>query len=138
MNKSKQLSRRAFCAGATAALATTTAFPALAAGSPEERRSELEAYLEMYGPMPNEPFPIPAVDLSKVDPVYLRKYGEYETSERPGTVIVDTAKRVLFLTLPEGKGIRYGVGIGRDGFSWSGRAVIRSRKPGQHGHPPQR
>jgi len=113
-------------------MSTTTAF----AKSHEERLAELETYAEMYGSLPNEQFPIPAVDLSKIDPVFLRKFGDYETDELPGTVIVNTANRVLFLTLPEGKAIRYGVGIGRDGFSWSGRAIIHHKKAWPTWTPP--
>ncbi|MCA9129228.1 MAG: L,D-transpeptidase [Planctomycetales bacterium] len=106
------------------------------ANSHEKRLAELQAYAEMYGPLPNEQFPIPAVDLSKIDPIYLRKFGDYRTDEPPGTVIVDTAQRVLFLTLPEGKAIRYGVGIGRDGFSWSGRAIINHKRAWPTWTPP--
>lgn len=135
MNITSSPSRRAFCLGAGATLAGLATGPVFA-NSHEERLAELEAYAKMYGPMPDEQFPIPGVDLSKIDPVYLRKFGEYQTSEAPGTVIVDTAKRVLFLTLPEGKAIRYGVGIGRDGFAWSGRAIINHKKAWPTWTPP--
>lgn len=135
MNFTPLTSRRSFCRGACAAflgLATTSVY----AKSHDKRLAELEAYAKMYGPLPDEQFPIPAVDLSKIDPIFLRKFGEYETNERPGTVIVDTAKRVLFLTLPEGKAIRYGIGIGRDGFAWSGRAIINHKKAWPTWTPP--
>lgn len=128
-------SRRAFCLGAGAAVMSIATTPVFA-NSHEERLAELHAYAEMYGPLPNEQFPIPAVDLSKIDPVFLRKFGDYETDELPGTVIVDTANRILFLTLPEGKAIRYGVGIGRDGFAWSGRAIIHHKKAWPTWTPP--
>lgn len=98
--------------------------------------AEPQLYAEMYGQLPDEKFPIPAVDLSKIDPVYLRRFGDYQTSEQPGTVIVDTEQRVLFLTLPDGKAIRYGVGIGRDGFAWSGRAIINHKKAWPTWTPP--
>lgn len=129
------LSRRHFIAGAAAA--ATLGIPKVSfAATREDRIAELHKYAKLYGPMPNEKFPIPAVDLNKIDPVYLRKFGEYATNEAPGTVIVDTAKRVLFLTLPEGKAIRYGIGIGREGFAWSGRALINHKKAWPTWTPP--
>jgi lipoprotein-anchoring transpeptidase ErfK/SrfK len=135
MKMTSSPSRRAFCLGTGATLAVLNA-PAVLAATREERITELETYAKMYGPLPDERFPIPAVDLSKIEPAYLRKFGDYQTDEPPGTVIVDTAKRVLFLTLPDGKGIRYGVGIGRDGFAWSGRAIINHKKAWPTWTPP--
>lgn len=122
------VTRRRFIASIAAGTATLALPQTTWAQTPKERIAEHEAYAKMYGPMPDEPFPIPGIDLSKIDPIYLRKFGEYETAEPAGTVVVDTAKRVLFLTLPEGKAIRYGIGIGRDGFAWSGRALINHKK----------
>lgn len=128
MTFTTSLSRRRFVVGAATAT-TTFALSSMAwAQTREERIAEHEAFAKMYAAMPNETFPIPAVDLSKIDPIYLRRFGEYETDEPAGTVIVDTANRVLFLTLPEGKAIRYGIGIGREGFAWSGRALINHKK----------
>ena len=44
---------------------------------------------KVYGPVPDEKFPIPAVDVSKVDPKYYRRTVRYDTKEAPGTIIVD-------------------------------------------------
>lgn len=44
----------------------------------------------------------------------------YESKHAPGTIVVNTAERRLYYTLGNGKAIRYGVGVGRDGFTWSG------------------
>jgi lipoprotein-anchoring transpeptidase ErfK/SrfK len=49
-----------------------------------------------------------------------RETVSYETTYRPGTIIVDTAERRLYFVLEDDKAIRYGVGVGRDGFRWSG------------------
>ncbi len=49
---------------------------------------------------------------------------EYASREKPGTIIVDTRKRTLFYVLPEGRAISYGVGVGREGFTWSGVARV--------------
>jgi len=49
------------------------------------------------------------------------------TSEAPGTIVIDTAHTFLYLTLGDGKALRYGIGVGREGFAWSGVEAI-SRK----------
>lgn len=108
--------------------------PAIAAPTRQENESEI--YAKMYGAMPNEKFPIPAADLRGLDPAYYRRIGEYKTDERPGTVIVDTEQKVTFLVLPEGKAIRYGVGIGRAGFGWAGRGIIQFKRAWPTWTPP--
>ena len=52
----------------------------------------------------------------------------YPTSERPGTLVVSTAERYLYLVQENGMALRYGVGIGREGFTWSGRGRIGRKK----------
>lgn len=136
MHLSPKLTRRQFVASGLA-LAGAMVSPSLSVASGHRLTDEeAKQFAEMYGPLPNEQFPIPAVDLSKINPAYLRRLGDYRTPEAPGTVIVDTAQRVLFLTLPEGKAIRYGVGIGREGFAWSGRAVIKFKRAWPTWTPP--
>ncbi len=93
-------------------------------------------YLKMYSAMPNERFPIPAVNLKKVDPRYYRQVVHYPTQERPGTLIVDTANRFLYLTMENNQAMRYGVGIGRAGFSWGGRAKIAYKREWPTWTPP--
>lgn len=51
----------------------------------------------------------------------------YSGNHRPGTIIVDTGERVLYLVLKDKRAIRYGIGVGREGFSWSGTLPV-SRK----------
>ena len=51
----------------------------------------------------------------------------YQTSYRPGTVVVETSERRLYLVMEGGKALRYGIGVGREGFTWSGQNKI-SRK----------
>ncbi|MGH6892095.1 MAG: L,D-transpeptidase [Dongiaceae bacterium] len=53
-----------------------------------------------------------------------KKVVEYASAERPGTIVIDTRKRTLFYVLPEGRAISYGVGVGREGFTWSGVARV--------------
>src|SRR3569832_1476152 len=51
---------------------------------------------------------------------FKRQIVAYTGSEAPGTIIIDTPNTFLFLVLPGGRAIRYGIGVGRDGFRWSG------------------
>jgi lipoprotein-anchoring transpeptidase ErfK/SrfK len=118
-------SRRAFLAGGASLAALSLA------GCATSRRLDLteqpqfsEYYLQMYGPLPNERFPIPAIDLTKLDPDMFRTQVADPTGEAPGTIVVNTSERHLYLVLEGGQAIRYGVGIGRDGFTWQGRAKV--------------
>jgi len=45
---------------------------------------------------------------------------DYETSQKPGTIIIETGERRLYLVMADGKALKYGIGVGRDGFTWSG------------------
>ena len=55
---------------------------------------------------------------------FRRQTVRLNTSEAPGTVIVDTRRKFLYLVQPGGKAIRYGVGVGREGFGWNGRVKV--------------
>jgi lipoprotein-anchoring transpeptidase ErfK/SrfK len=58
-------------------------------------------------------------------PVPLRRQVvSYQSNEAPGTIIIDTAHTFLYLTLGDGKALRYGIGVGREGFTWSGVETI--------------
>jgi len=90
----------------------------------------------MYAALPDERFPIPAVDVSQVEERWWRRDVDYETSERPGTVIVDTPAKYLYHVKPRGRATRYGIGVGREGFSWSGRAIIAYKREWPRWTPP--
>jgi lipoprotein-anchoring transpeptidase ErfK/SrfK len=45
---------------------------------------------------------------------------DYETNQKPGTIVIETGERRLYLVLEGGKAMKYGIGVGRDGFTWSG------------------
>ena len=49
---------------------------------------------------------------------------DYDTKYKPGTIIVETSERRLYLVLEDGKAMKYGIGVGRDGFRWSGQHRI--------------
>lgn len=79
---------------------------------------------------------IPAIPYAELDPKYYRQRVIDPTGEPPGTVVVDTAARFLYLTEPGGTAMRYGVGIGRDGFAWQGEGIIHWRQPWPRWKPP--
>ena len=64
---------------------------------------------------------------SEPDPQFQRQEVDYSGPEAPGTLVVDTPDKFLFLVEPHGKALRYGIGVGRPGFTWSGVKRI-SRK----------
>ncbi len=59
-----------------------------------------------------------------LDPAFLPAVVDYPTAERPGTIVIDPRSRYLYLVLADGKAQRYGVGVGREGFGWSGAATV--------------
>jgi lipoprotein-anchoring transpeptidase ErfK/SrfK len=135
----RTFSRRAILAG-TAGLAGValagcqTATPTVtpAATPPSASPSALSAYRAL----PNERFPIPAVDPTKVPSRFHRQQVSYPTNEAVGTIIVDTNQFYLHLVQENGMAMRYGVGLGRAGFEWSGRAKVAYKRQWPTWTPP--
>jgi lipoprotein-anchoring transpeptidase ErfK/SrfK len=75
-------------------------------------------------------------DPRSVDPRYLPRVVVYEGSEAPGTVVVDTRERFLYLVQGEGRAMRYGIGVGRPGFTWAGVKTISAKREWPDWHPP--
>jgi lipoprotein-anchoring transpeptidase ErfK/SrfK len=124
----EKLTRRAFAAGAL----TTACTPAFAA------RAFIDpAMVRLYGPVTGEPFPVPAVDLSRINPIFLRSVVAYPSTEAAGTLIVDPAAHFLYHIRGGGLATRYGVGVGKEGFGWSGIATIRSKQEWPDWYPPK-
>ncbi|MBH0239830.1 L,D-transpeptidase [Methylobrevis albus] len=142
-----RLSRRAFVAALPVGLAACSgSYSRLAGfdggyGAPRARISNSGRidpyYLSMYGPKLDEPFPLPAIDIRRIDPVYWRQQVSYTSAYAPGTIVVDPYNRFLYLTETGGSALRYGVGVGRDGFGWSGRAVIKRKQEWPTWYPPK-
>jgi lipoprotein-anchoring transpeptidase ErfK/SrfK len=110
--------RRSFLLGSAAGLG------ALALGGcATDGMSSMEA-AKIYGPLPDEKFPVPAVDISKVDSKYYRRTVRYDTKEAPGTIIVDPGNYYVYRVEGDGVATRYGANVGRQGFLWSGDAYV--------------
>ena len=134
-------SRRQFLGGAGAAAASamlaacTTASGPRAPG-PFSGPAVDTDYRAMYGQKADGGFVIPAVPIEKVEPRLYRQVVRDPTGEKPGTVVVDTKSHNLYLVQSGGDAIRYGVGLGKQGFEWSGRAIIQWKQPWPRWNPP--
>jgi len=67
---------------------------------------------------------------------YIRQVVPYKTSQRVGTIIVNTAEKHLYLVLKNGYAMRYGIGVGRTGFQWSGTHKLTSKRKWPGWTPP--
>ncbi len=90
----------------------------------------------MYAAMTDEGHEIPAVPIEQIDPKYYRQVVPNPTGELPGTVVVDVSNHFLYLVGNFEQAIRYGVGLGREGFEWAGRGVIESKQKWPRWFPP--
>jgi lipoprotein-anchoring transpeptidase ErfK/SrfK len=67
---------------------------------------------------------------------YERQVVFFRTNEAPGTIIIDTSQRFLYLVQPNNRAIRYGIGVGRDGFQWQGIQKISRKQEWPDWRPP--
>jgi lipoprotein-anchoring transpeptidase ErfK/SrfK len=91
------------------------------AGSGMLRLAEAE---RAYGPLPDERFPVPAVNVNKINPKYRRNTVRYDSKEVAGTIIVDPRNYYVYRVEGDGMATRYGANVGRAGFLWTGDAYI--------------
>jgi lipoprotein-anchoring transpeptidase ErfK/SrfK len=98
-----------------------------------------EGFQTMYGPITTEPFPVAAVNLKQIDPQFFRQVVQlpYDFAVEPGMIVIDPHAHFLYLVFENGSAIRYGVGVGREGFSWSGDATIQAKREWPKWHPPK-
>ncbi|WP_137043593.1 L,D-transpeptidase [Pseudolabrys sp. FHR47] len=73
---------------------------------------------------------------AQLDPRLQRQVVDYSTREAPGTIIVDTPNTYLYLVLGNGKAMRYGIGVGREGFTWAGVNQVSRKAEWPDWHPP--
>jgi len=67
---------------------------------------------------------------------FLPRTVDYSSQEKPGTIIINTSRRYLYLILGEGRAKRYGIGVGREGFRWNGTEKITRKKEWPSWTPP--
>ena len=117
------INRRFLLIGASA-LALSACSSTGSTRRPEEPRID-PRYLAMYGNLTGEPYPVAAMDLRRVDPKWWRQEVPYVSSYAPGTIVVDTPARFLYLVQPGGTAMRYGVGVGKEeALQFKGNAVV--------------
>jgi len=76
------------------------------------------------GEIPDPPFVIKKVNQDLLDPQFRRQLVNYTHTEQPGTLVVDPRQHFLYLLREGNTAVRYGVGVGREGFGWSGAAMV--------------
>jgi len=81
--------------------------------------------------------PIPAIPVDKVPTEFQRQTVYYPTDEVPGTIVINTAAKHLFLVTGKNTAVRYGIAVGAAGFQWSGEALITDRKQWPTWTPPK-
>jgi lipoprotein-anchoring transpeptidase ErfK/SrfK len=72
----------------------------------------------------------------EIDPQFLRQVVEYDGSEKPGSIVIDTPHRFLYLVQDGGTALRYGIGVGRPGFSWAGVKTVSMKREWPDWRPP--
>jgi lipoprotein-anchoring transpeptidase ErfK/SrfK len=95
-----------------------------------------DTYARLYGPVLGEQFTVSAIDLSKIDAAFLRREVNYETEAKSGSIVVDPEAHYLYYIMPGGQAVRYGVGVGKQGFEWNGVATIRAKLEWPDWYPP--
>src|SRR5579871_767210 len=75
-------------------------------------------------------------DSADLAPRFKRTIVDYRTNEAPGTIVIDTPNTYLYLVLGNGKAMRYGIGVGREGFTWSGVQNITKKAEWPDWTPP--
>jgi lipoprotein-anchoring transpeptidase ErfK/SrfK len=78
----------------------------------------------------------PDPESERLPAIYQRQMVFYRTAEAPGTIIVHTAERFLFVVQGNNRALRYGIGVGRDGFQWSGLLKITRKAEWPDWTPP--
>jgi lipoprotein-anchoring transpeptidase ErfK/SrfK len=136
---------RAVAVSAVAVTAIAFAGPAKAA--PVQLFPFFQPLQEMTAPQPLQPYqpyqaptyqtaPSEDQDAIETPARFRRQTVSYSTREAPGTIIIDTPNTYLYYVLGNGQAIRYGIGVGRDGFTWSGTQSVTKKAEWPDWTPP--
>jgi lipoprotein-anchoring transpeptidase ErfK/SrfK len=80
---------------------------------------------------------VPAEKSAAAVPAHLRRQVvAYDSRHAPGTIVIDTANTYLYYVVGQGRAIRYGIGVGREGFTWSGVQTVSRKQEWPDWHPP--
>jgi len=91
-----------------------------------------------YGNEPPDPSygALAGSDPRAMDPRFLKQEVSYDGKEAPGTIVINTPERMLYLVEGGGRALRYGIGVGRPGFTWSGVHTVTSKREWPDWTPP--
>ncbi|MCM2294106.1 L,D-transpeptidase [Allorhizobium sp. BGMRC 0089] len=99
---------------------------------------------QQEAPLPGEPQWVHQAAITPVrqpvkplDPKFLPQVVRYETREKPGTLVIDTENRFLYLVMANGMARRYGVGVGKPGFEWAGEHHVTRKAEWPEWIPPK-
>jgi lipoprotein-anchoring transpeptidase ErfK/SrfK len=149
MSDRSMFSRRSLIASGAALLASTAGaqaqFPQLLPPfgkphdphppKPEPRQiTEADWYV---GSVPDGQFEIRKVNMELLAPEFRRQLVPYPRSEQPGTLVVDPKNHFLYSVRENNEAVRYGVGVGREGFGWAGDATVQRKAEWPDWHPPK-
>ncbi|BDA82780.1 L,D-transpeptidase [Aureimonas sp. SA4125] len=104
-------------------------------GRGHSRDSGYDGYTGSVRGRPAEGVPR-AMNQREVDPAFLPQVVDYKTREKPGTIVIDTTAKYLYLVDQGGKAHRYGVGVGKPGFEWAGVHKVTQKKEWPTWTPP--
>ncbi|NPU11151.1 L,D-transpeptidase [Bradyrhizobium sp. 83002] len=115
-------------------------------GAPSQGQPMYQQQPSYYGAQPSMPGVAPQQGLPDeeayeqtqrpLDPKYEKQIVDYDGKERPGTIVIDTPNKFLYLVQGQGTAMRYGIGVGRPGFTWSGVKTISAKREWPDWTPP--
>lgn len=135
------LTRRQVLTGGASVCAITlagcaTSNPPVVPKEPTQEQLSTVHYRLMYAANPMEKFALPRADISDVPRRFLRQEVDYVSEHPVGTLIVNTQTFFLHLVRENNRALRYGVGLGRAGFGWSGEGRIQWKQEWPKWTPP--
>ena len=134
------MKRQLFTLSATSFVASTALWAGSAFGAPLPTQYPVNSAALFDGLMRGQtqvPEAAGGVEPKAASPRLRRQLVAYVTTAAPGTIVIDTAQTLLYFVLGQGKAIRYGIGVGRDGFTWAGAESVTRKAEWPDWTPPQ-
>ena len=116
---------------AAAALAACLSMPQMALSQPRP-----PAGMQETMDIGDEPGRVSTEEVSITEGPYARQMVLFRSSEAPGTVIIQSSERFLYIVQGNGRALRYGIGVGREGFQWSGLVQVSRKAEWPDWRPP--
>src|SRR6266851_5790340 len=117
-------------AAAVVVIAAASSFATTASASP------FLPFGHQPAPMMQAPADEGSEDSAELPARFKRQVVDYRTNETPGTIVIDTPNTYLYLVLGNGRAMRYGIGVGREGFTWSGTQNVTKKAEWPDWTPP--